>query len=91
MQSLHLDKELALSPYHDMLGVLSRDVSARAFGPVRCNMQLRKLELMLQDGQQTGLQYAAAQCWWLICSELIGRGADVTVADTVIVMFGLFA
>jgi hypothetical protein len=29
------------------------------------------------------LQYAASQCWSLICSELIDRGADVAAADVV--------
>ncbi len=38
---------------------------------------------MVQDGDQTGLQHAASQCWSLICSELIDRGADVTAADRV--------
>jgi hypothetical protein len=38
----------------------------------------------MQTGDQTGLQYAAMQCWPLICSELIDRGADVTAADKVI-------
>jgi hypothetical protein len=42
---------------------------------------------MIQDGDQTGLQHAASQCWPLICSELIDRGADVTAPDTVILMF----
>ncbi len=67
-----------------MLGVLSCDINARAFGRVRRNATR---EVMMQDGDQTGLQYAARQCWSLICSELIDRGADVTAADKVILMF----
>jgi hypothetical protein len=46
---------------------------------------------MMQDGDQTGLHHAAEQCWPLICSELIDRGADVMAADKVIMRgFGLF-
>ncbi len=65
-----------------MLGVLSCNVTARAFGPVWRNATK---EVTMQDGDQTGLQLAARHCWSLICSELIDRGADVTAVDKVIV------
>jgi hypothetical protein len=39
--------------------------------------------VMMQNRDWSGLQYAASQCWSLICSELIDRGADVTATDAV--------
>ncbi len=62
--------------------MLSCDVTARAFGPVRAMQH----SVMMQDCDQTGLQHAARQCWPLICAELIDRGADVMAIDKVIVM-----
>jgi hypothetical protein len=41
---------------------------------------------MMQGSYRTGLQYAACQCWPLICSELIDRGADVMATDKVVLM-----
>ncbi len=45
----------------------------------------------MQYDQQTGLQYAAEECWPLICSELIDRGADVMATDEVILMFWMIS
>ncbi len=70
-------------PYEDKVDVLSRDVTERAFGPVRRNAIT---EGTMQDGKWTALQCAARYCWPLICAELIDRGADVTAVDKVVMM-----